>query len=51
MKQVYLIHYGFWTDILDERPEYYVAKDLDGVTCFVIKDGTEITRAPNGVKE
>jgi len=44
MKQVYLTHFGMWSDVLDECREFILAKDADGVLCYGIKDGAQQVR-------
>jgi hypothetical protein len=43
-KQVYLVKYGFWSDVLSESDYEIIAIGIDGVTTFVAKDGTEQVR-------
>ena len=44
MKQIYLTMSRTWQDVLDECIRFYVAKDVDGVMVYVIRDGQEQIR-------
>lgn len=43
-RQVYLNLYGHWSDIIEESHVFILAKDVDGVMTYIIKDGQERTR-------
>lgn len=43
-RQVRLMIHGFWADIISECDVFILAKDLDGVMVYVVKDGTERVR-------
>jgi hypothetical protein len=43
-KQIYLHYSGTWATVISETPNEYVAKDIDGVMTYVIKDGSEFLR-------
>ncbi len=44
MKQVHLIAHGVWSDIISECDMFILAKDVDGVMTYVIKDGMQRVR-------
>lgn len=44
MKQVYLSLFGVWSDIIDQCDTFIVAKDMDGIMTYVLKDGAQKVR-------
>ena len=41
MKKVFSLTTRRWVEVIEETDEYYMAKDIDGWTLIVVKDGTE----------
>ena len=44
MTQVFLTMTQHWADIIEECDTFILAKDLDGVMVYVIKDGQQKVR-------
>ena len=44
MKQVYLTMHRVWVDIIDECETFILARDIDGVMVYVLRDGQERVR-------
>lgn len=44
MKQVYLNLFGIWSDVVAECDTFILARDADGVMCYVLRDGQEQVR-------
>lgn len=42
--QIFLYDYMIWDDVVAECDQFYLAKSLDGVNVYVIKDGSEKVR-------
>lgn len=42
--QIFIYDYMFWADVIAESEVFYLAKSLDGVNVYVIKDGSERVR-------
>lgn len=43
-RQVYLFAHGAWSDIIAECETFIVAKDIDGLMTYVVKNGMEQVR-------
>lgn len=44
MTEVYLTASQTWQPIIDSNARFYLAKDVDGVMVYVIRDGQEQVR-------
>lgn len=44
MKQVYLNLFVIWSDVISECDTFILARDADGVMCYVLRDGLEMVR-------
>ena len=44
MTQVFLQSYHIWADVIAESDVFLVAKDVDGVMTYVVKDGYQQVR-------
>ena len=43
-RQVYPHAHGIWSPVLDESDTFILAKDVDGVMTYVVKDGYQQVR-------